>query len=74
MIWEQYEVWAVSDDGFEELIESTKSLGEAKKIAKALIEQDYVAADVYKEDEEGELQLIESFDKDWECGPLAHVG
>jgi hypothetical protein len=64
MIWEQYEVWAVSDDGFEELIESTKSLGEAKKIAKALIEQDYVAADVYKEDEEGELQLIESFDKD----------
>jgi hypothetical protein len=64
MIWEQYEVWAVSDDGFEELIESTKSLGEAKKIAKALIEQDYVAADVYREDEEGELQLIESFDKD----------
>jgi hypothetical protein len=64
MIWEQYEVWAVSDDGFEELIESTKSLGEAKKIAKALIEQDYVAADVYKEDEEGELELIESFDKD----------
>jgi hypothetical protein len=64
MIWEQYEVWAVSDDGFEELIESTKSLGEAKKIAKALIEQDYVAADVYKEDEDGELELIESFDKD----------
>ena len=64
MIWEQYEVWAVSDDGFEELIESTKSLGEAKKIAKALIEQDYVAADVYREDDEGELQLIESFDKD----------
>jgi len=64
MIWEQYEVWAVSDDGFEELIESTKSLGEAKKIAKALIEQDYVAADVYREDEEGELELIESFDKD----------
>lgn len=64
MIWEQYEVWAVSHDGFEELIESTKSLGEAKKIAKALIEQDYVAADVYKEDEDGELELIESFDKD----------
>ena len=33
MIWVQYEVWGVEEDGHEELIETTNSLKEARKIA-----------------------------------------
>ena len=54
MIWVQYEVWGVEDDGHEELIETTNSLKEARKIAETALTEQIVECIIYKE-EDGEL-------------------
>ena len=54
MIWVQYEVWGVEEDGHEELIETTNSLKEARKIAEAALTDQIVECIIYKE-EDGEL-------------------
>ncbi len=33
MNWELYEVWTVDDDGHEDLVDTTKSLKEARQLA-----------------------------------------
>lgn len=59
MIWELYVVYAEAADGYEELIETTKSLKEAKAMAKQALTEDTVAAIIYREDEEGEQEFVE---------------
>jgi hypothetical protein len=54
MIWVQYEVWGVEQDGHEELIETTNSLKEARKIAEQALTEQIVECIIYKE-EDGEL-------------------
>lgn len=54
MIWVQYEVWGVEQDGHEELIETTNSLKEARRIAEAALTDLIVECVIYKE-EDGEL-------------------
>jgi hypothetical protein len=54
MIWVQYEVWGVEEDGHEELIETTNSLKEARKIAESALTDQIVECIIYKE-EDGEL-------------------
>ena len=54
MIWVQYEVWSVDEDGHEELIETTNSLKEARKIAESALTDQIVECIIYKE-EDGEL-------------------
>jgi hypothetical protein len=54
MIWVQYEVWGVEEDGHEELIETTNSLKEARKIAEDSLTDPIVECIIYKE-EDGEL-------------------
>ena len=54
MIWVQYEVWGVEEDGHEELIETTNSLKEARKIAEQALTDQVVECIIYKE-EDGEL-------------------
>jgi len=54
MIWVQYEVWGVNEDGHEELIETTNSVKEARKIAEAALTDEIVECIIYKE-EDGEL-------------------
>jgi len=54
MIWVQYEVWGVEEDGHEELIETTNSLKEARKIAEQALTDPIVECIIYKE-EDGEL-------------------
>ena len=54
MIWVQYEVWGVEEDGHEELIETTNSLKEARKIAETALTDQIVECIIYKE-EDGEL-------------------
>lgn len=65
MTWELYEVWAENDDGHEELIETTKSLKEAQILAEKALE-DYPAAVIYQETEDGDTVEIErlTFDDD----------
>ena len=60
MNWELYEVWSVDEDGHEDLIETTKSLKEARQIARDNITEYYVECIIYQEDENGELIEIES--------------
>ena len=59
MNWELYEVWSIDEDGNEDLIDTTKSLKEAKQMAQANITEYYVECVIYREDEEGELIEIE---------------
>ena len=54
MIWVQYEVWGVEEDGHEELIETTNSLKEARKIAEQSLTDLITECIIYKE-EDGEL-------------------
>jgi hypothetical protein len=54
MILVQYEVWGVEEDGHEELIETTNSLKEARKIAEQALTDLIVECIIYKE-EDGEL-------------------
>ena len=58
MTWELYEVWSEDDIGHQELIETTKSLKEAKAIAQTLL-SDYPIAVIYKETEDGDTEEIE---------------
>jgi hypothetical protein len=63
MNWELYEVWGIFEDDTEELIETTKSLKEAKAIAKLSLEdedEDIVECVIYYEDENGNLVEVES--------------
>lgn len=59
MNWELYEVWSVDEDGHEDLIDTTKSLKEARAIAQANITEYYAECIIYQEDEDGELKEIE---------------
>lgn len=59
MNWELYEVWSVDTDGHEDLIETTKSLKEARSIAQASLSEDCAECVIYREDEEGELIELE---------------
>ena len=59
MIWELYEVWSIDTDGHEELIETTKSLKEARLLAHANLSEYYTECVIYQENEEGEPVEIE---------------
>lgn len=59
MNWELYEVWSVDIDGHEELVDTTKSLKEARQMARANIDEDFLECVIYAEDENGDLVEIE---------------
>lgn len=61
MNWELYEVWAVDDDGHEDLIDTTKDLKEARQLAHANMKDadDIAECVIYKEDSEGEMLEVE---------------
>ena len=58
MTWELYEVWTEDDIGHKELIETTKSLKEARAIAQSSL-IDYPVAVIYRETEDGNIEEIE---------------
>ena len=59
MNWELYEVWSVDEDGHEDLIDTTKSLKEARQIAEANLTEYYVECIIYAEDPNGDLIEVE---------------
>jgi hypothetical protein len=60
MTWELYEVWAEDDLGHEELIDTTKSLKEARELAKNHLELEGVeAVIIYKETETGDTEEVD---------------
>lgn len=60
MNWELYEVWSVNEDGHEELVDTTKSLKEARQLAQANITEDIIECVIYAEDPNGDLVEVES--------------
>lgn len=59
MNWELYEVWAVDEDGHEDLVDTTKSLKEARELARVNLDDFIVECIIYAEDPEGDLKEIE---------------
>jgi hypothetical protein len=59
MNWELYEVWAVTDDGHEDLIDTTKDLKEARQLARANIGDGIDECVIYRENREGDLVEVE---------------
>jgi hypothetical protein len=59
MTWEFYEVWSVDEDGHEELIDTTKSLKEARQLAEESLTEYYAECIICKEDADGELVELE---------------
>lgn len=59
MNWELYEVWSVDEDGHEDLVDTTKSLKEARQLARANVTDYYPECVIYAEDPNGELVEIE---------------
>lgn len=60
MTWELYEVWANSD-GHDELIDTTRSLKEARQLAEKAVKEGATTATVYRETEDGDQEVVEEF-------------
>ena len=58
MSWELYEVWAVCED-YEVLVDTTKSLKEARQIAKKQLTDGAECVKIIAEDDEGVTTEIE---------------
>lgn len=61
MSWEQYEVWAIVD-GTNELVDTTKSLKEARHLAKKAINEGATGATIYLETADGDYEQVDSID------------
>jgi hypothetical protein len=72
MIWELYEVWAEDDDGHQELVETTKSLKEAKILAEKSLDDGASMVTIYQETEDGEQKEILSLTID-DSGAIINV-
>lgn len=58
MTWELYEVWSENEEGYEELVETTKSLKEARILANKILD-DFPVAIIYQENEDGDQEELE---------------
>ncbi len=58
MSWEQYEVWATVD-GTDELVDTTKSLKEARHLAKKAINEGATGATIYLETSDGDYEQVD---------------
>ena len=60
MTWELYEVWSEDELGHEELVDTTRSLKEAKELAITQLEMEGIeAVIIYQETETGDIVEIE---------------
>ena len=60
MTWEIYEVWSEDDVGHQELVDTTKSLKEAKELAKNTLELEGIeAVTIFQELDNGDTVEIE---------------
>jgi hypothetical protein len=59
MSWEMYEVWAVDLNGHETLIDTTKDIKRARLLARESLDEINIECIIYKETEDGELELVE---------------
>ncbi len=57
MKYELYEVWSVDSNGHEQLIDTTRSLKEARTMAEQALTDDVTECRIYR-DGDGELELV----------------
>ena len=62
MKFELYEVWSEDEFGHQELIDTTRSITEAKELAQATLDAGAVYVTIYRETEDGDLELVEEFE------------
>jgi hypothetical protein len=69
-----YEVWAVDQDGHEELIGSTSSRSDASKMAESAIadNEQFDSVWIGEENEQGDLEEIDRLTVD-ESGAIIHI-
>jgi hypothetical protein len=60
MSWELYEVWSEDDSGHQELVDTTKSLKEARLLAQAALDEGAESVEILRETEDGDMMLIET--------------
>jgi hypothetical protein len=63
MSWELYEVWH-NDEGHEELVETTKSLKEAKQLAEKTLEELGGEIFILLENRDGDMEEVERLTTD----------
>lgn len=59
MTWELFEVWSVDRDGFETVVETTRSLKEARTIAQQALTDNVAEVIIYREVDD----QLEQFEK-----------
>ena len=59
-----FEVWTEDEDGHQDLLETTASITAARKIANQSVINGSPAAIIYQENEEGDTEEIERFERD----------
>jgi hypothetical protein len=63
MTWELYEVWSEDDEGHQDLVDTTKSLKEAKQLAKKALGEGAATAVIYLETPDGDFDEVDRLTK-----------
>jgi hypothetical protein len=63
MTWELYEVWSEDEDGHQDLIDTTKSLKEARQLANKALGEGAAVASIYRETADGDFEEVEHLTK-----------
>ena len=59
MKFELYEIWTEDSHGYEELVDTTSSIIEARRIAKQALDDGSEYVTIYRETEDGDLEVVE---------------
>ena len=59
MKFELYEVWTEDSLGHQELVDTTSSIIEAKRIAEQALDDGAEYVTIYRESDEGDLEVVE---------------
>lgn len=59
MTFELYEVWAEDSDGHQELVDTTSSITEARRIGQIALDEGWSSVVIYRETEDDELEIVE---------------
>ena len=59
MKFELYEVWSEDSHGQEDLVDTTSSIVEARKIAEQALDEGAESVIIYRETDDGDLEVVE---------------
>ena len=59
MKFELYEIWTEDSDGHQELVDTTSSIVEARRIAQLTLDEGAEYVTIYRETDDGDLEVVE---------------